>query len=75
MTLRKLPKTVYLPTSTVLKPAEVRKACGGASRATLLYWRRYHHGPKVWGSNNGSHYIAQEVSAWLIKQGCIVKWI
>lgn len=75
MTLRKLPDTVYLPTSTVLKPAEVRKACGGVSRAALLSWRSRRGFPNFYGLNSQSFYMAEEVAAWLIQQGRTVRWV
>lgn len=74
MSLR-LPDTVYLPTGVTLHPSEVRNACGGISRAGLLYWRSKHDFPTPYGSNNQSYYMADEVAAWLAQQGCEVCWL
>lgn len=76
MTLRKLPDTVYLPTGVTLKPAELREALGGVTRAAVHYWRRHHRFPRSYGTGGGACYLmASDVQEWLERRGVMVKWI
>lgn len=74
MTL-KLPDVVYLPTGVSLHPTEVRDACGGISRAGMMWWRKHHGFPAFYGTNNQSYYMAGQVAAWIRRQGAVVRWL
>lgn len=67
------PRPVCLPANNTISHSELRLALGGASRALLYKWRKYHEFPEFFKDGRSTFSITEEVVDWLNKKGIEVK--